>query len=246
MSNIKASLFITCLVDVFFPGVGESMVKVLRKLGVDVYFPDGQTCCGQPAFNSGYREDAKALAKRFVEVFSSACRDGHYIVCPSGSCTSMVRAFYTELLRDDPSLGSKLDELSGKTFEFSSFITDVLGKVDVGARYSGTVTYHDSCHMLRELGVRDAPRRLIQSVKGVRLVEMDLPDTCCGFGGTFSIKYPNISLSILEEKVDSILRSGADTLVSSDMGCLAHIGGLISRRNLPIKVMHIAELLAAG
>jgi L-lactate dehydrogenase complex protein LldE len=246
MSRIKASLFITCLVDVFFPGVGESMVKVLRRLGVDVHFPDGQTCCGQPAFNSGYRKDAKVLAKRFVEVFSRACREGHYIVCPSGSCTSMVKVFYAELLRGNPSLNGALDELCERTFEFSSFITNVLGKVDVGAIYNGTVTYHDSCHMLRELGVKDAPRKLIQSVKGVRFVEMDLPDTCCGFGGTFSIKYPDVSLSMLEEKVASILKSGADTLVSSDMGCLAHMGGLISRRGLPIRVMHIAELLASG
>ena len=239
--KIKVSLFITCLVDILFPQVGVSMVKVLKRLGVEVDFPEEQTCCGQPAFNSGFRQDAKVLAKRFISIFS---QDG-FIVSPSGSCTSMVRVFYKELFHDDQKMLDVVNILSSRTYEFSEFLVNVLKVDDVGATYNGRVTYHDSCHALRELRVQNEPRELIKSVKGVDFVEMKFPDTCCGFGGTFSVKFPDVSVSILDEKIESIIESGADTVVSTDMGCLMQIGGAINRKKLPVKTIHIAELLAS-
>jgi len=239
--KIKVSLFITCLVDILFPQVGVSMVKVLKRLGVEVDFPEEQTCCGQPAFNSGFRQDAKVLAKRFISIFS---QDG-FIVSPSGSCTSMVRVFYKELFHDDEKMLDVVNILSSRTYEFSEFLVNVLKVDDVGATYNGRVTYHDSCHALRELRVQNEPRELIKSVKGVDFVEMKFPDTCCGFGGTFSVKFPDVSVSILDEKIESIIESGADTVVSTDMGCLMQIGGAINRKKLPVKTIHIAELLAS-
>ena len=239
--KIKVSLFITCLVDILFPQVGVSMVKVLKRLGVEVDFPEEQTCCGQPAFNSGFRQDAKVLAKRFISIFS---QDG-FIVSPSGSCTSMVRVFYKELFHDDEKMLDVVNILSSRTYEFSEFLVNVLKVDDVGATYNGRVTYHDSCHALRELRVQNEPRKLIKSVKGVDFVEMKFPDTCCGFGGTFSVKFPDVSVSILDEKIESIIESGADTVVSTDMGCLMQIGGAINRKKLPVKTIHIAELLAS-
>lgn len=245
---IKAYIFITCLIDTFFPEVGESMVKVLRELGIEVDFLEEQTCCGQPAFNSGYQDDARAVADRFLQVFEKALNDENdreiYIVCPSGSCTSMVKVFYQELFKNSPELLNKAKRLSDKTYEFSDFLVNVLDTTDVGAEYNGIVTYHDSCHMLRELRVKDAPRELINSVKGVRFKEMEFHDACCGFGGTFSIKFPHVSVSMLDEKIESIVKIEADMLISADMGCLMNIQGALSRRNIPIKVMHLAQLLA--
>jgi len=245
---MRVYLFVTCLVDTFFPGVGEGMVKVLDRLGVDVEFPEAQTCCGQPAFNSGYREDARAVAERFISVFGNALKESRgeetYIVCPSGSCTTMLKVYYKELLANYPEQLNKLEAITKKTYEFSEFLINVTKTADVGARYDGVVTYHDSCHLLRELGIKDEPRRLIEAVRGIEFREMELHDSCCGFGGTFSIKFPRVSVSMLDEKIDCIVGSGADTVVSSDMGCLMNIGGALSRRNIPVKVMHIAELLA--
>jgi L-lactate dehydrogenase complex protein LldE len=245
---MRVYLFVTCLVDTFFPGVGEGMVKVLDRLGVDVEFPEAQTCCGQPAFNSGYREDARAVAERFISVFGNALKESRdeetYIVCPSGSCTTMLKVYYKELLANYPEQLDKLEAITKKTYEFSEFLINVTKTADVGARYDGVVTYHDSCHLLRELGVKDEPRKLIEAVRGIEFREMELHDSCCGFGGTFSIKFPRVSVSMLDEKIDCIVGSGADTVVSSDMGCLMNIGGALSRRNIPVKVMHIAELLA--
>jgi L-lactate dehydrogenase complex protein LldE len=245
---MRVYLFVTCLVDTFFPGVGEGMVKVLDRLGVDVEFPEAQTCCGQPAFNSGYREDARAVAERFISVFGNALKESRdeetYIVSPSGSCATMLKVYYKELLANNPEQLNKLETITKKTYEFSEFLINVMKTADVGARYDGVVTYHDSCHLLRELGIKDEPRRLIEAVRGIELREMELHDSCCGFGGTFSIKFPRVSVSMLDEKIDCIVGSGADTVVSSDMGCLMNIGGALSRRNIPVKVMHIAELLA--
>jgi len=237
-------LFITCLVDIFFPRVGESMVEVLRRLGMTPAFPEGQTCCGQPALNSGYRDDAATLAKRFIGIFNAPEYEDSYIVTPSGSCATMVKVFYPELFRDDPEMSAAAEALSARTYEFSSFITEVLHVEDVGASYEGVVTYHDSCHTLRELGIKDPPRRLIRSVRGVELREMKMHDACCGFGGTFSVKYPGVSASMLEEKIGSMVETGADTVVSTDMGCLMQIKGAASRRGLSLTVMHLAELLA--
>ena len=217
------------------------MVKVLRRLGVDLDFHNDQTCCGQPAFNSGFQSDSKVLARRFLSIFD---RD-EYIVCPSGSCTAMVKIFYMDLFRDDPKLLAVAEKVSSRVFEFSDFVVNVLNREDVGSRFNGKVTYHDSCHLLRELHIHDEPRRLIRSVRGVEFIEMKLHDECCGFGGTFSVKYPDISVSILDEKIESIVNTGADTLVSTDMGCLMHIGGVLSRRKISVKAMHISELLAS-
>lgn len=218
------------------------MVKVLRKLGVEVGFPEDQTCCGQPAFNSGYRDDAKALAKRFLSVFDESDR---IIICPSGSCASMVKVFYKEFFNDDPEMLEIANRVASKTYEFSEFLVNVLKIEDLGASYKGKVTYHSSCHLLRELRVRDEPKKLIKAVRGVEFIEMQMEDACCGFGGTFAIKFPDVSVSILDEKIKCIAESGADAVVSTDMGCLMNIGGAISRRNIPIKVMHLAELLAS-
>lgn len=242
--NIKVSLFITCLIDIFFPQVGESIVKILKNSGAKVNFPKDQTCCGQPAFNSGFQEDARAVAKRFVSIFDKD--DSKFIISPSGSCTSMVKVFYKELFKDDPQMLEIIYKVSSRTYELSDFLVNVLNTEDVGAVYKGKVTYHDSCHLLRELRIKDEPRKLIKSVKGIEFIEMNMPDVCCGFGGTFSLKFPDVSASILDEKIENIVKSGADTVVSTDMGCLMQIGGVLSRRGIPIKTMHIAELLASG
>lgn len=246
---IKAYIFITCLVDTFFPEVGESMVKVLNDLGVEVDFIEEQTCCGQPAFNSGYQNDARAVAERFLSIFEKALNNDldreTYIICPSGSCTSMVKVFYEELFKNSPETLNKVVQIKEKTYEFSEFLVKVLKTTDVGAEYKGVVTYHASCHLLRELRVKDGPKDLIKSVKGVKFREMEMHDACCGFGGTFSIKFPNVSVSMLDEKIECIVNSGADTVVSADMGCLMNIEGALSRREIPIKVMHLAQLLAS-
>ena len=246
---IKAYIFITCLVDTFFPQVGESMVKVFNDLGVEVDFIEEQTCCGQPAFNSGYQNDARAVAERFLSIFEKALNNDPnketYIICPSGSCTSMVKVFYEELFKNSPETLKKVAQIKENTYEFSEFLVKVLNTVDVGAEYNGVVTYHASCHLLRELRVKDEPRDLIKSVRGVEFREMEMHDACCGFGGTFSIKFPNVSVSMLDEKIECIVNSGADTVVSADMGCLMNIEGALSRREIPIKVMHLAQLLAS-
>ena len=237
---MKASLFITCLVDQFFPETGMSVVRVLRRLGVEVDFPTGQTCCGQPAFNTGYTAEARGLAKRFITIFE----ESENVVAPSGSCTSMVRVFYPELLRDEPAWLERAESLASRIYEFTEFVVNVLGVEDVGAAYHGKVALHQSCHLLRELNVRTEPQRLLRSVKGIELVELERADACCGFGGMFSIKYPHISGGILQDKIDSVEKSGAEIVVASDVGCLMHIGGGLSRQSSPATTMHIAELLA--
>ena len=239
--KMKVSLFITCLVDQFFPEVGMSVVSVLRKQGVEVEFPKDQTCCGQPAFNSGFTTEARDLAKRFVEIFENS----EYVVAPSGSCTSMVRVFYPELLKDDPDWHKRAVSLASRTYEFTEFLVNVLGVEDVGAYYQGKVALHQSCHLLRELNVKTEPQRLLKTVKGIELVELERSDSCCGFGGLFAIKYPHISGSILQEKIDCIRKSGGDVVVACDMGCLMHIGGGLSRQGDTTRTMHIAELLAS-
>ena len=237
---MKVSLFITCLVDQFFPEAGMSVVGVLRRLGVEVDFPAEQTCCGQPAFNSGFTGEARDLAKRFITIFENS----EYVVAPSGSCTSMVRVFYPELFKDDPDWHKRAESLASRTYEFTEFVVNVLGVEDVGAAYRGKVALHQSCHLLRELNVRTEPERLLRSVKGIELVELERAEACCGFGGLFSIKYPHISGAILQDKIDSVEKSGADIVVASDVGCLMHIAGGLSRQSSSVTTMHIAELLA--
>ncbi|HXU08805.1 MAG TPA: (Fe-S)-binding protein [Blastocatellia bacterium] len=236
---MKVSLFITCLIDQFFPEVGVSTVRLLRKLGVDVDFPEAQTCCGQPAFNSGYQSEARDLAKRFISIFETS----EYVVAPSGSCTSMVRVFYPELLKDDGEWLKRAEALASRTYEFTQFVVNVLGIHDVGVSGEGKVALHQSCHLLRELKVKTEPQALLAAVKGIELVELERADQCCGFGGLFSIKYPDISGGILEDKIESIEKSGADVVVACDVGCLMHIGGGLSRASCHARTMHIAELL---
>ncbi len=236
----RVSLFITCLGDQFFPQVGECVVKVLRRLGVEVSFNPAQTCCGQPAFNTGYRDEARAVASRMLDVF----RDAEYVVAPSGSCTAMMRVFYPELFADDPERLRQAEDLSKRLYEFSEFLVKVLKVEEMGASFHGRVAYHDSCHLLRELGVESEPRKLIRAVRGVELVELQDYKLCCGFGGTFSVKFPEISVAMGEDKLRAAAATGADYLVAADSSCLMHLAGLAHRQKLPIKTMHLAELLA--
>ena len=237
----RASIFITCLVDQFYPQVGEAMVKVLRDQGVRLAFPQAQTCCGQPAFNAGFQSQARDLAKRFISIFEG----DEYVVAPSGSCTSMVRVYYPDLFKDDPDMLEKARNLGERTYEFSEFLVKVLGVEDVNASHKGSVTYHPSCHLLRELNVRTEPRRLLQNVQGMDLKDLPDAEQCCGFGGSFSVKYPHISGSILERKLDCIRKSGADTLVANDAGCLMHMAGGLKRQKIDVRPRHIAEILAS-
>ena len=244
-SKIKADLFVTCLVDQLFPEVGVSVVKVLRQLGVEVSFPPDQTCCGQPVFNSGFKQEGRKLALRVLESFHPHEEDGstRYIVVPSGSCAAMMKVFYSDLFKDDPTLHERARALSSRVYEFSEFLVNILGVTDVGARYNGKITYHPSCHLLRELEVSSEPIKLLDKVADVDRVELEEAETCCGFGGTFSVKYPHISEGMLEDKVQNVLSTEAEALVSCDMSCLMHIGGALSRRHADVKPLHLAQIL---
>jgi L-lactate dehydrogenase complex protein LldE len=239
-ANNAVTLFIQCLVDGIYPEVGEAMVHIFRKLGISVTCPTQQTCCGQPAFNSGYRRQARIAAKRFIEIFETA----HTIVCPSGSCVTMIRHHYAELLKDDAPWQQRARRVADKTYELTQYLVDVLGVDDLGAQYAGKVTYHDSCHLLRSLRVWEQPRRLLRKVSAAEFVELHDSDKCCGFGGAFSVKYADISAAMVEDKVNNIIASGADTVVGCDMGCLMNIQGMLSRKGSDIKVRHIAQILA--
>ncbi len=238
---MNVAFFVTCLVDQLCPNVGMNAVEVLRRAGCDVTFDERQTCCGQPAFNTGYRNEARKFAKRFIEIFEES--DAEAIVCPSGSCTAMVKHF-RELFPDDEPWRTRAETIAAKTHEFSSFLVNVLKIEDLGAVGEGTFTWHDACHGLRDLGIRDEPRRLLKYVKGTKFVEMENADACCGFGGTFSVKYPEISSAILDNKIAAIERSGASTVVACDASCLMQIGGRLSRIGSKVTTKHLAEVLA--
>ncbi len=238
---MRVALFVTCLADVFYPQIGEDVARVLWRLGVDVDFPRAQTCCGQPAYNSGYRREAAALARHFLDVFDSA----PLVVTPSGSCATMVRKEYPRLFADDPVRRAQAEAIAARTFEFTEFLVRVLGVEDVGASYSGSVTYHDACHLCRGLGVSAEPRQLLRAVRGLALVEMERPDWCCGFGGSFSVRMPAISTAILAQKIERAKASGATALVTSDAGCMMHIAGRLRRLGEPLAVLHIAQVLAS-
>ncbi len=246
---VKASLFVTCVIDQFYPEVGESAVRVLRRLGVDLDFPRAQTCCGQPAFNSGYWSDAKPLAKRFLKTFGGGSQ--RYIVVPSGSCASMLRVFYAELLHDEPALLEQARALASRVYELSEFIVDVLGVKELspytekgrGAPTARKITYHEACHLRRELGATTQPRALINAVQGVELVEMDRADVCCGFGGAFSVKYADISAAMLQDKLNAIRDSGAEAVVACDSSCLMQLSGGLERQNVNVRPLHLAQLL---
>ena len=239
---MKAALFVTCLVDQLCPNVGTATVDVLRRAGCDVTFDDRQTCCGQPAFNTGYRREARKFAERFIEIFENS--DADAIVSPSGSCTAMVKHFH-ELFADDPEWRERAKNVAAKTHELSDFLVNELGVDDVGATLSCKATWHDACHGLRDLGIHDEPRRLLNKVSGLEFVEMENADVCCGFGGTFSVKYPEISAGILDNKIEMIEKSGADTVVASDASCLMQIGGRLSRIGSKVRTKHLAEVLAS-
>ena len=241
---MRASLFVTCVVDQFYPEVGESTVRVLRRLGVDVDFPQEQTCCGQTAFNAGFWSQARPVAERFLRVF----RDHETIVTPSGSCASMVKVFYKELFHDDPRLLEEAHQIGARTHELSVFIVDLLGITELpetldAASESQKVTYHEACHLRRELGVTTQPRALIRAAPGAELVEMDRADVCCGFGGSFSVKYPDISGAMMRDKVDDIVASGAEAVVSCDSTCLMQIGGGLDKLGVAVRPIHLAQLL---
>ncbi|MGE5646900.1 MAG: (Fe-S)-binding protein [Acidobacteriota bacterium] len=236
----RASVFVTCIVDQLFPRVGMAMVDVLERIGWQVDFPEDQTCCGQPAFNTGYRDEARAVARHFLDVF----RDAEYIVVPSGSCTSMIAHRYEELFEHEPHYLNEARRLAPRVWEFSKFLLEVAGAEDVGARLDKIVTFHDSCHGLRELGIKEGPRRLLARVRGLELREMDIAEECCGFGGTFSVKFPEVSGGMARTKIDSILRTGAQAVVGVDASCLMQIGGALSRAGSPVETMHLAEVLA--
>ena len=243
--KFRAAFCATCLVDQFYPEVGVAAVKTLRRAGVDVSFPEEQTCCGQIAFNGGFRSHAAEAARRFLDVFESE----EQIVVPSGSCASMIKVYYLELFEDDPDALERARAVGEKTREFSDYLVNVVGAADIGsadgsASAQGLVTYHDACHLLRELRISDAPRALIGSVPGVELQEMADADACCGFGGLFSVKFPEISTAILDEKLRNIAESGASAVVANDCGCLMHIRGAMERRGIKARAMHLAELLA--
>ncbi|HEX8290222.1 MAG TPA: (Fe-S)-binding protein [Pyrinomonadaceae bacterium] len=239
---MRVSLFITCLIDQLWPSVGASAVEVLRRAGCEVVFDERQTCCGQPAFNTGYRGDARRLARRFIEVFEDGGAD--YVVSPSGSCTAMAHHFH-ELFAEEEGWRRRAEALAARTHEFGAFLVNVLKVEDVGASFDGRVTWHDACHGLRDLGVREEPRRLIRGVRGAEFVELSNADACCGFGGTFSVKYPEISVAILDNKIEAIEKAGVRAVVSGDASCLMQIGGRLTRNNSAVRTMHLAELLAA-
>jgi L-lactate dehydrogenase complex protein LldE len=237
----RVALFVTCLVDQIFPRVGLAMAEVLERLGYRVDFPEAQTCCGQPAFNSGYIDEARKVAVHFLRVFA----DAEYIVVPSGSCAAMIGHHFSGLFANDEARLQQTEALSKRVFEFSQFLTLVAKVEDVGAKLERVVTYHDSCHALRELHIKDGPRRLLRNVRGLELREMDAAQECCGFGGTFSVKFAQLSTAMAQTKLDSIARTGASTVVSIDSSCLMQLSGVMERQRMPVTTMHLAEVLAS-
>lgn len=236
---MKISLFIPCLTEHLYPESALSMVKILNHLGHEVEYVENQTCCGQPAFNSGYRKEIIPIAERFIELF----KDEEVIVAPSGSCVAMIRVFYRELaIRKELIPG--LEALNQKIFEFTEFLVDVLKVTRLGGRYPHKVTYHDSCHLNRELGVREQPRELIRGIRDIDFVEMEKSDICCGFGGTFSYKQKGISIEMVKRKCKYIDESEADFCIGADSSCLMNIDGYLMKHRMKARTMHIAELLA--
>jgi L-lactate dehydrogenase complex protein LldE len=237
----RVALFVTCLVDLYRPSVGFAAIKLLEDAGCEVVVPQVQTCCGQPAFNSGDRASTQEIARQVIAAFLPY----DYVVAPSGSCAGMISHHYPSLFAEhDPEARGQAEALAGKTHELTSFLTDVLKVARVEASYDGTVTYHDSCSGLRELGVKAQPRRLLETVQGLGLKEMAEPEICCGFGGTFCVKYPEISTRMVSDKASDIAATGADTLLAGDLGCLLNMAGRLKREGSTIRVRHVAEVLA--
>ncbi|MDA8051555.1 MAG: (Fe-S)-binding protein [Rhodospirillales bacterium] len=236
----RVALFVTCLVDFHRPTVGFAALRLLKQAGCRVEVPRAQTCCGQPAYNNGDRTTAREIARRILDGFSGY----DYVVVPSGSCGGMLKRHLPHLFDDDPNLRPRAASLADRTYELVSFLTDVLAIERVPARYQGTVTYHDSCSGLRELGIKEQPRRLLATVDGLTLKEMAEPELCCGFGGTFCVKYPEISVRMVTDKTKDVTATGADTMLAGDLGCLLNMAGRLSREGSSVKVRHVAEVLA--
>ena len=229
---------VTCLGDIFFPKVGLATVRLLRRLGVEVDFPAAQTCCGQPHFNSGYHADARILAQHAIQAFAG----DRLIVTPSGSCAAMVKLEYPELFHEDLVWHGRAEDLSHRTHELADFLANVLHVEDVGARFPGKVTYHMACH-LRGLGLESEPERLLRNVKDLEYVPLERSDECCGFGGSFSVRFPEISGAMVRDKASFIEKTGADAVVATDAGCLMNIGGHLRRRGSRVRALHLAEVL---
>jgi len=236
----RVALFVTCLVDLYRPTVGFAAIRLLEQAGCLVEVPPVQTCCGQPAFNSGDRATARDLARNLIDAFAGF----DHVVAPSGSCAGMVSHHFPSLFEDDPQYRAKAEDLASRTHELVSFLHDVMGMTKVEARFEGGVTYHDSCSGLRELGVKAQPRALLGTVEGLTLTEMADPEICCGFGGTFCVKYPDISTRMVTDKCQDIAATGAGTLLAGDMGCLLNMAGRLRREASPVQVRHVAEVLA--
>jgi L-lactate dehydrogenase complex protein LldE len=236
--DVKVSLMITCLGDALFPEVGVATVKLLRRLGVEVDFPQAQTCCGQPHFNSGFHHEARKLAMHTIGAFAG----GNLVVTPSGSCAAMVKVEYPHLFEDDLVWHGRAEDLARRTHELADFLVNVLKIDDVGARFEGKATYHMACH-LRGLGAQGEPERLLRQVKGLELVPLERHDECCGFGGSFSVRFPGISGAMVQDKAAFIEQTGADTVVATDAGCLMNIAGCLRRRGSKVKALHLAQVL---
>ena len=238
--RLKVSLMITCLGDALFPDVGVATVQLLRRLGVDVDFPESQTCCGQPHFNSGYHDFARPLARHTIQAFAG----DRLVVTPSGSCAAMVKIEYPELLADDLVWHGRAEDLARRTHELSGFLVNVLGAEDVGARFEAKATYHMACH-LRGLGIKTEPERLLSKVRGLELLPLERVDECCGFGGSFSVRFPGISGAMVRDTAAAIDNTGADVVIATDAGCLMNIGGCLHRRGGRVRTVHLAEVLAS-
>lgn len=239
---MKVALFATCLVDQLWPTVGEATVEVLRRAGCEVTFDARQTCCGQPAYNTGYRDEARAVGGALVELYDQDPADA--IVLPSGSCAAMVRHLPELFDADDP-LREKAESVAGRTFELAALLVRELGVTDLGARFEGRATWHDACHGLRELDLRDEPRALLGAVEGLELVEAKGCDTCCGFGGTFSVKHPELSVAMVDWKLQHVEQAAVDAVVSGDVSCLMQLGGRLQERGNKVRTLHLAEVLVA-
>jgi L-lactate dehydrogenase complex protein LldE len=238
----RVALFVTCLVDLYRPAVGFAAVKLLEAAGCQVDVPTAQTCCGQPAYNSGAKALTKDIARQVIETL----RGYDYVVVPSGSCGGMIRAHYPELFADEPDWLARAREVAGRTYELVAFLYDVLGVRTVDARWSGAITYHDSCSGLRELGVREQPRALLRSIDGLTINELPYAEVCCGFGGTFCVKYPEISDRMVADKVANVEQTGAALLLAGDLGCLLNMAGKLKRQGSRVAVRHVAEMLAGA
>jgi L-lactate dehydrogenase complex protein LldE len=238
---VNVHVFIPCFIDQLYPTAGFNTIKVLEKAGCTVTYNQDQTCCGQPAFNAGYWGESREVCNKFINDFSGA----DHIVVPSASCTGFIKNYYSKIY-DNASNQKDIKGLQDKVYELSDFLVNVLNIQDLGAQFEGVATYHDSCAALRECKIKNEPRQLLEKVKGLKLIELQDNETCCGFGGTFAVKFEGISVAMGEQKVQNIVKTNADYLISTDLSCLMHIGGVMDKMELPIKSLHLADVLASG